>query len=89
MEIKINGNKIYVPLKDKELVLTPEEKVRQQYICRLVNDYGFSLEQMAQEVQVNNSQRGQNKYFIVKLFLHYDTLQNHWRKIGADKGETL
>ena len=61
MEIKINGNKIFAPLKKKELVLTPEERVRQEYICRLVNDYDYSLEQMAQEVQVNNSQRGQGK----------------------------
>lgn len=28
IEIKINGNKIFAPLKNKELVLTPEEKVR-------------------------------------------------------------
>lgn len=61
MEIKINGNRIFAPLKNKELVVTPEERVRQEYICRLVNDYGYSLEQMAQEVQVNNSQRGQGK----------------------------
>lgn len=61
MEIKIRGNKIFAPLKNKELILTPEERVRQEYICRLVNDYGYSLEQMAQEVQVNNSQRGQGK----------------------------
>lgn len=61
MEIKINGNKIFAPLKNKELVLTSEEEVRQKYICRLVNDYGYSLEQMAQEVQVNNSQRGQGR----------------------------
>jgi type I restriction enzyme M protein len=61
MELKINGNKIFAPLKNKELVLTPEEKVRQEYICRLVNVYGYSLDQMAQEVQVSNSHRGQGK----------------------------
>lgn len=61
MEIKINGNKIFAPLKDKELVLTPEERVRQEYICRLINVYGFSLYQMDQEVQVSNSHRGQGK----------------------------
>lgn len=61
MELQINGNKIFAPLKNKELILTPEEKVRQEYICRLVNVYGYSLEQMAQEVQVSNSHRGQGK----------------------------
>ena len=43
MELKINGNKIFVPLKNKDLVLTPEERVRQEYICRLVNHYGYDL----------------------------------------------
>lgn len=61
MELKINGNKIYAPLKNKELVLTPEERVRQEYICRLVNHYGYDLSQMEQERQVNNSHRGQGK----------------------------
>ena len=61
MELKINGNKIFAPLKNKELVLTPEERVRQEYICRLVNHYGYDLAQMEQELQVNNSHRGQGK----------------------------
>ncbi|MCM0204818.1 N-6 DNA methylase [Bacteroides fragilis] len=58
LEIKINGDKIYAPLRNRYLALTPEEIVRQEYICRLVNDYGYSLEQMDQEIRVNNSQRG-------------------------------
>ena len=61
MELKINGNKIVAPLKNKELVLTPEERVRQEYICRLVDHYGYDLSQMDQELQVNNSHRGQGK----------------------------
>lgn len=59
--IQIKTNKIYAPLKNKWLILTPEEKVRQEYITHLVNHYGFALEQMAQEVKVNNSKRGQGK----------------------------
>ena len=61
MRLQIKGNKIFAPLKNKELVLTPEERVRQEYICRLVDNYGYALNQMAQEVQVNNSHRGQGK----------------------------
>ena len=61
MEVQIKDNKIFAPLKDKWLVLKPEEKVRQEYICRLVNSYGFDLNQMEQEKQVNNSQRGQGR----------------------------
>jgi type I restriction enzyme M protein len=59
--VKITGNKIFAPLKGKDLVLTPEEKVRQEYIVHLVNHYGYALEQMEQELQVNNSKRGQGK----------------------------
>lgn len=59
MKIQIKDNKIFAPLKDKWLVLKPEEEVRQNYICRLINNYGFSIDQMAQEIKVTNSQRGQ------------------------------
>ena len=58
MEIQIKDNKIFAPLKDKWLVYKPEEVVRQKYICRLVNSYGYSLNQMGQEIPVSNSHRG-------------------------------
>jgi len=61
MQVEIKGNKIKSPLKGKDawLVLTPEEKVRQEYICRLVNHYGFQPDQMKQEVKVaEGNQRG-------------------------------
>jgi len=61
LQIQIKDGKIYAPLKDKWLVKTPEEEVRQQFICHLVNNYGYNLNQMEQELQVNNSQRGQGK----------------------------
>lgn len=60
-EIQIKGNKIFAPLKNDWLVLKPEEVVRQKYVLRLMESYGFSLDQMAQEIQVNNSQRGQGR----------------------------
>ncbi len=41
--------KIYAPLKNKWLVETTEELVRQSYICYLVNECGYSLEQMEQD----------------------------------------
>lgn len=61
LELKKSGNKIFAPLVGKELICTPEEEVRQEYIVHLVNQYGYSLDQMAQEVKVNNSKRGQGK----------------------------
>jgi len=59
MQVQIKDGKIFAPLKDKWLVEKPEERVRQEYICRLVNNYGYELDQMEQEVQVSNSKRGQ------------------------------
>ena len=61
MEIQTrnDGKEIFAPLKDKWLVNKPEEEVRQKYICRLVDSYKYSLDQMDQEIQVSNSQRGQ------------------------------
>ncbi len=61
MEIQIQDGKIFAPLKGKWLVLKPEEEVRQKYLTRLINKYGFELDQMTQEVQVSNSQRGQGR----------------------------
>ncbi len=59
--IQLKNNKIFAPLKDKWLIVKPEEEVRQKYICRLINSYGFSIEQMSQEEKANNSQRGQGR----------------------------
>ena len=59
MEIQIKDNKIFAPLKDRWLVNKPEEEVRQKYICRLIDSYGCSKDQMDQEILVSNSQRGQ------------------------------
>lgn len=61
LNIKSENGKIFCPLADSWHIETPEEKVRQEYIKILVEDYGYSLDQMAQEIKVNNSQRGQGK----------------------------
>ncbi len=52
LEVQIKDGKIFAPLKNKWQILKPEEKVRQEYICRLVNNYGYSLDQMLQEETV-------------------------------------
>ncbi|MBE6463528.1 MAG: N-6 DNA methylase [Alphaproteobacteria bacterium] len=61
MEVKIEGNKIYSFIREKWLVLTPEEKVRQTFVCHLINHYGYQLDQMDEELKVSNSHRGQGK----------------------------
>ncbi len=63
LQIEMKGNKIKAPLlgEDRWLVATPEERVRQNFINHLVNHYGYSLDQMEQELKVSNSKRGQGK----------------------------
>ena len=61
LEVQEKDGKIYCPLKKAWHVSTPEERVRQYYIAILANKYGYSLEQMEQELKVNNSKRGQGK----------------------------
>lgn len=63
LELKIDEKKktIFAPLLGKDLVMTPEELVRQTYICTLVNQYGYDLKQMEQEIKVSNSKRGLGK----------------------------
>ena len=61
LEIKQENGMIYSFLRKKMLVNKPEEQVRQQYVATLVNNFGYSLEQMDEELQVNNSSRGQGQ----------------------------
>lgn len=61
LEVQEKDGKIYCSLKKAWHVSTPEERVRQYYIAILANKYGYSLEQMDQELKVNNSKRGQGK----------------------------
>ena len=37
---------------------TPEETVRQEYLCVLVNEYGFNLDQMDEELEVTGRGSG-------------------------------
>ena len=40
LEVKIEKGKIYSFIRDKWLVCTPEEEVRQNLVCWLVNECG-------------------------------------------------
>jgi type I restriction enzyme M protein len=42
--------KIWSHIRRKWLVETPEERVRQEYVCALVNEYEYSIEQMEEEM---------------------------------------
>ncbi len=57
----VKDGKIYALLKEKWLEAKPEEIVRQKFIAKLIDEYGYKPEQMAQEMKVSNSQRGTGK----------------------------
>lgn len=52
LKVKIENGKIYSHIRKKWLVATPEELVRQEYLCVLVNEYGYKLEQMDEELEI-------------------------------------
>lgn len=61
MELELQYSKegkIYSHIRRKYLVTTPEEKVRQSYVCILCNEYNYSLEQMDEELEIGVKQRG-------------------------------
>jgi type I restriction enzyme M protein len=46
----VKNGRIWSFIRQKWLVETPEERVRQEYVTVLANEYGFSLDQMEEEV---------------------------------------
>jgi len=48
-------------IRNKFFEATPEEIVRQEFVCKLVNDYWYDIEQMGEEVKLTSSQRGNGK----------------------------
>ena len=51
-EIQIKGNKIFSPVRRKWLPLTPEERVRQEYLFVLTEEYGYDIDQISEEMDV-------------------------------------
>ena len=56
LDIQIENNKIFAPILNKWLAMSLEEKVRQEFICRLINTHGYQLNQLGQDVKVKNKQ---------------------------------
>jgi len=50
--------KIWSHIRKKWLDETPEETVRQEFLCVLVNEYGFSVDQIAEELEVTGRGSG-------------------------------
>ena len=56
--IKEMDSKVWSHVRNKWLVKTPEEIVRQQFLTRLVNQYGYELNQIEEEVEITGSGAG-------------------------------
>ena len=56
--LKREGGKIWSPLRQKWLVETPEEYVRQEYLLILLQEYGFTLDQISEEEEVTGRGSG-------------------------------
>ncbi|WP_179007839.1 N-6 DNA methylase [Winogradskyella forsetii] len=52
LQIDKEKNKIYAPLLDKWVSHSAEEELKQKFICRLINIYGYSLSQLGQDIKI-------------------------------------
>ncbi len=52
LAVRRQKGQIYSHVRKKWLNETPEETVRQEYLCALVNEYGFALDQIDEEVSL-------------------------------------
>ncbi|MHB8832736.1 MAG: type I restriction enzyme HsdR N-terminal domain-containing protein [Desulfobacteria bacterium] len=59
LEVRREKGKIWSHVRQRWLAETPEERVRQEYLCVLVNEYGFAIDQMDEEIAV--VERGSSK----------------------------
>jgi type I restriction enzyme M protein len=58
LQLRQERGKIWSHIRKKWLVDTPEEDVRQQYLSTLVTEYGFTLDQMDEELEVTGRGSG-------------------------------
>lgn len=52
IQVRREGGKIWSHVRTKWLIETPEEAVRQQFLAVLVNEYGYAIEQIDEELSV-------------------------------------
>lgn len=58
LRIQAKSGKVFSPVRLKWLEETPEERVRQEYLLVLVNEYGFKLDQISEELEVTGRGSG-------------------------------
>lgn len=54
-QFEIIGSRVDLPLKKDKLFRSPEEKVRHEYIERLINYYEFNINQLEQDVKIKDT----------------------------------
>jgi type I restriction enzyme M protein len=58
LNVRRDKGKIWSHIRKKWIIETPEETVRQEYLCILVNEYGFNLDQIDEELEVTGRGSG-------------------------------
>jgi len=79
LAVERRQGEIYSHIRKKWLIKMPEERVRQEYLCVLVNEYGFSLDQIDEELSVTGRGSGDAR----ADFLIWRTLQEKAEKKTA------
>ena len=57
-QMRIRGTQVFSVARQKWVQLTPEEKVRQEYLRILVNEYGYTVDQIDEEREVTGRGSG-------------------------------
>jgi type I restriction enzyme M protein len=57
-ELQTRGNQIFSKVRKDWFKLTPEEKVRQEFLNVLINEYGYCLDQIDEEISVTGRGSG-------------------------------
>lgn len=65
LSIQEKDNKIFSHIRKIWLIKTPEEIVRQNYLLTLVNEYGYSLEQIGEELIITGRGSGKARADLV------------------------
>ncbi len=57
-QLQVRGNQVFSRVRQKWVLLTPEEKVRQEFLQVLLTEYGYMLDQIAEEEEVTGRGSG-------------------------------
>jgi type I restriction enzyme M protein len=75
-ELRIRGNEVFSTIRQKWVLFTPEEKVRQEFLRVLIEEYGYSADQFAEEEDVTGRGSGQSRADFVIWRSAQDKLDN-------------